>query len=120
MKDKEVTQIKDKETTQKKKKSTGKKVFKGTVFTILFIALIAMVAMGGVVLAMVKTAPDLDINAFLKLDEPSVLFDDSAKQMDEYITSERRTNISINNVPLILKDAFISIEDSRFDTHSWH
>lgn len=117
MKDKGSTQIKDKKTTPKKKKSTGKKVFKSLIFTILFIALIAMVAMGGVVLAMVKTAPDLDINEFLKLDEPSILYDNSSKYMDEYITSERRTNISINNVPIILKDAFISIEDSRFDTH---
>ena len=73
--------------------------------------------MGGVVLAMIKTAPNLDINEFLKLDEPSILYDDSQKYMDEYITSERRINISINKVPIILKDAFISIEDSRFDTH---
>ncbi|MBU3190939.1 transglycosylase domain-containing protein [Clostridium bowmanii] len=109
----------DKETTQKKKKKrTGKKVFKTLVFTILFIALITIVAMGGVVLAMIKTAPDLDINAFLKLDEPSILYDNSGKYMDEYITSEKRINISINNVPSILKDAFTSIEDSRFDTHS--
>ncbi|MGH4125321.1 MAG: transglycosylase domain-containing protein [Clostridium sp.] len=110
--------MKDKKTTpKKKKKSTGKKVFKSIFFAILFITIIAMVAMGGVVLAMIKTAPDLDINAFLKLDEPSILYDNSQKYMDEYITSERRTNISINNVPIILKDAFISIEDSRFDTH---
>ena len=117
MNNKETTQIKDKKTTPKKKKGTGKKVFKGVAFTILLISLIAIVAIGGVVLAMVKTSPDLDINAFLKLDEPSILYDDSQKYMDEYITSERRTNISIDKVPLILKDAFISIEDARFDTH---
>ncbi len=117
MKDKETTQMKHKKPAPKKKKSTSKKVFKGFVFTIFFVALIAMVAMGGVILAMVKTAPELDINEFLKLDEPSILYDNSSKYMDEYITSERRTNISINSVPIILKDAFISIEDSRFDTH---
>ncbi|MBZ9687588.1 transglycosylase domain-containing protein [Clostridium estertheticum] len=119
MKDKATTQNKDKKPAQKKKKkkSTGNKIFKSIVSTILFIALIAMVAMGGVVLAMVKTAPDLDINAFLKLDEPSILYDNSSKYMDEYITSERRTNLSINKVPLILQDAFISVEDSRFYTH---
>ncbi|GCD11382.1 transglycosylase domain-containing protein [Clostridium tagluense] len=109
--------MKDKKTTPKKKKSTGKKVFKSIFLTILSIALIAMVAIGGVVVAMVKTAPELDINEFLKLDEPSTLYDNSQKYMDEYITSERRTNISINKVPVVLKDAFISIEDSRFDTH---
>ena len=109
--------MKDTKATQTKKKGTGKKIFKSLVFTFLFIALIAIVAMGGVVLAMIKTAPDLDINAFLKLDEPSILYDNSQKYMDEYITSEKRINISINKVPTILKDSFISIEDSRFDTH---
>jgi len=47
MKDKVPTQMKDKKPIQKKKKSTGSKVFKSFVFTIMFIALIAMVAMGG-------------------------------------------------------------------------
>lgn len=108
--------MKNKKTT-KKKKGTGKKVFKSLLFTIMFIALIISVAMGGIVLAMIKTAPNLDINEFLKLDEPSILYDDSNKFMDEYITSERRINISINNVPVNLKDAFISIEDARFETH---
>jgi len=107
--------MKDTKATQTKKKGTGKKIFKSLVFTFLFIALIAIVAMGGVVLAMIKTAPDLDINAFLKLDEPSILYDKSQKYMDEYITSEKRINILINKVPIILKDAFISIEDSRFN-----
>ena len=103
----------------KKKKGTWKKVFKTILFTILFVALIISVAMGGVVLAMIKTAPGLDINEFLKLDEPSILYDDSERFMDEYITSERRINISINNnkFPANLKHAFISIEDSRFETH---
>ena len=108
--------MKNKKTT-KKKKGTGKKVFKSLLFTLLFIALIISVAMGGVALAMIKTAPSLDINEFLKLDQPSMLLDDSEKFMDEYITSERRINISITDVPIKLKDSFISIEDSRFETH---
>lgn len=107
----------NKKATPKKKKVTRKKVFKNLAFAILFIVLITSVAMGGIVLAMVKTAPILDINEFLKLDEVSTLFDGSGKFMDENITPERRINISINKVPSILKDAFISIEDSRFETH---
>ena len=117
MKDKETTQNHDKKKSTTNKKVNGKKVFKNIAFTILLLALIAMVAVGGVVLAMVKTAPDLDINAFLKLDEPSILYDNSQKYMDEYITSEKRTNLSINKVPLFIQDAFISIEDARFYTH---
>jgi penicillin-binding protein 1A len=107
-----------KPTTQKKKKGTGKKVIKSFIFAFLLIFLIASVATGGVVLAMIKTAPSLDINEFLKLDEITTLYDSTGKLMDENIASERRINIIISNVPVTLQDAFISIEDSRFKTHS--
>jgi penicillin-binding protein 1A len=109
--------MKNKTTTEKKKKGTGKKVFKNFIFAILLIVLIVSVAIGGVVLAIIKTAPSLDINEFLKLDEPSILYDSSQKVMDENIAPERRINISITKVPQTLQDAFISIEDSRFETH---
>lgn len=106
-----------KETSQKSKKRTGKHVFKNLGFTMLIITLIISVAIGGVVLAMIKTAPSLDINEFLKLDEITVLLDDSGKSMDEYVNSQRRINVPISDVPVNLQDAFISIEDSRFETH---
>ncbi|MGK0467775.1 transglycosylase domain-containing protein [Clostridium sp.] len=104
-------------TTQKKKKVNGWKIFRTIIFTIFFMTLIISVAVGGVVLAMVKTAPSLDINEFLKLDSPSIILDDKGKKIDEYITSERRVNISIDDVPTTLSDAFISIEDFRFYDH---
>jgi len=105
------------EITKKKKKGTGKKVFKNLVFTILILGLIASVAIGGIILAMVKTAPTLDINEFLKLDEITTLLDNSGNSMDEYVLSERRINVPISKVPIKLQDAFISIEDTRFETH---
>ena len=104
-------------TTQKKKKVNGWKVFRTIIFTIFFMTLIISVAVGGVVLAMVKTAPSLDINEFLKLDSPSIILDDKGTKIDEYITSERRVNISIDDVPATLSEAFISIEDFRFYEH---
>ncbi|MBW9152707.1 transglycosylase domain-containing protein [Clostridium estertheticum] len=106
-----------KETSQKKKKKAGKHVFKKLIFTILIIALTISVAIGGVVLAMIKTAPSLNINEFLKLDEITVLLDDSGKLMDEYVISQRRINVPISDVPVNLQEAFISIEDFRFATH---
>lgn len=109
--------MKNKKPTKKNKKGTGKRVFKSFVFAILLIVLVVSVATGGAVLAMIKTAPSLDINEFLKLDELSTLYDSSEKLMDENIAPERRINISIAKVPKILQDAFISIEDSRFLTH---
>ena len=108
----------DKEaTSQKRKKTTGKHVFKKLVFAILIIVLMLSVAMVGVIFAMIKTAPVLDINKFLKLDEITELLDDSGKHMDEYVVSQRRINLPISDVPVNLQEAFISIEDFRFETH---
>jgi len=105
------------ETNKKKKKVTGKNFFKNLVFSILILGLIASVAIGGVILAMIKTAPIIDINEFLKLDEITTLLDNAGNTMDEYVLSERRINVPISKVPITLQDAFISIEDSRFETH---
>lgn len=105
------------EHNKKKKKETEKHVFRTLVFTFLIIALVSSVVIGGAVLAMIKTAPILDINEFLKLDEITILLDDSGKTMDEYVISQRRINVPINKVPVILQDSFISIEDVRFETH---
>ncbi|MBU3092942.1 PBP1A family penicillin-binding protein [Clostridium sp. CF011] len=105
------------EPNKKKKKETEKHVFRTLVFTFLIIALVSSVVIGGAVLAMIKTAPILDINEFLKLDEITMLLDDSGKTMDEYVISQRRINVPINKVPVILQDSFISIEDVRFQTH---
>jgi len=109
--------MKKEKATHKKNKITGKKVFKTLFLTFVIIALVATVAIGGVVLAMVKTTPSLDINEFLKLDEITVLVDNSGKSMDEYVVAERRINVPIAKVPKDLQDAFISIEDVRFETH---
>ena len=104
-------------TIQKKEKRTKIHIFKNIAFTALIIGLITCVALGGVILAMIKTAPVLDINQFLKLDEITTLLDSSKNVMDEYVISQRRINVPISKVPIKLQDAFISIEDSRFETH---
>lgn len=102
---------------KKKKKSKSKKIFK-VVFTILlFLFLFTGITFAGVILAIIKTAPALDINAILSLNEVSVIYDNKGNYMDNVPTDERRSIISINDMPENLKNAFISIEDERFREH---
>ena len=74
-------------------------------------------------LAIIKTAPPLDINQILDLNQTSVIYDDKGNPMDDVITTDengqvvKRTNVSLKDTSPYLGQAFIAIEDQRFRTH---
>ena len=105
---------------KKKKKNKSKlgKVFKYLIITFISLGLIASVAFAGIVLAMIKTTPALDLNSILTLDEPTVLYDSKGQLMDEAPTLLKRESVSMKEIPNNLKYAFISIEDERFESHN--
>lgn len=105
------------ETPKPKKKKSKHKVIKIIVLSILSFIILSGVALSGVILAIINTSPKLDVNQILSLNETSKLYDSDGKLMDNVVTDEIRTSISINDMPENLKDAFKSIEDERFDTH---
>lgn len=104
-----------KKNVKKKKKH---KVLKTVLFVLLSIVMIGAFSMAGMVLAIIKTAPALNVNDILSLSEPSSLFDDTGKFMDNVVTDEKRTIISSKDMPLNLKNAFVAIEDERFYSHN--
>ncbi|MFT8314206.1 MAG: PBP1A family penicillin-binding protein [Clostridium sp.] len=114
------TTTKNKKNTKiKKKKNPVIRAFKIFFITLLCAIIIGSVAGVGIVLAMIKTAPALDVNGtILNLDQPSVLYDDKNQVMDTVITTQRRTVVNLDSVPSNLSHAFISIEDERFYSHN--
>lgn len=102
----------------KKKKKNRRKIIKTTIISLFLVFLFASVALLGVGLAMIKTAPPLDVNKVLSLNEPSVIFDDKEKLMDTVVSDTSRTLVFYKDVPNNLINAFISIEDERFKTHN--
>lgn len=103
--------------TKKKKNRLGK-IIKYFIITIVSICLLSSVAFGGIVLAMIKTAPALDLNSILVLDQPSILYDNKGQPMDEAPTLVKREVVAYKDIPENLKNAFISIEDERFESHN--
>lgn len=107
------TEVKKKKPVKKKKR----KFFK-ILYILLLLIILSTVAVGsGIFLAVIKTAPKLEVNNFLKVRETSILYDNSGQKMDEYISEQRRIVITLDKAPENLKDAFISIEDERFRLH---
>lgn len=102
----------------KKKKNPVVKALKIFFISLLCIIVIVSVACLGIGLAMIKTAPVLDVNGtILNLDQPSVLYDDKNQVMDTVITTQKRTIVHMDSIPPNLAHAFVSIEDERFYNH---
>ncbi len=82
----------------KKKKKRKSSAFKIILNVFLSIFLVAGVAFGGIVFAMIKTAPPLNVQQVLTFDEPSILYDDKGQYMDKVITNEQRIVVDYKNV----------------------
>jgi len=115
----QATLSKDKSVSKKskKKQSKYKKVIKGIFLTILITCLLVGVVLFGYVFAVIKNTPELDVNKVLSLSEPSALYDDAGEFIDNLPTEQNRTIIEYDQIPEVLRHAYIAIEDERFMTH---
>ena len=112
---------KDNEINTKKTKSENTKIknfLKMFLIFIIITSLVGIVTISGFVSAIIKTSPPLSIEAVKDLDQASQLFDATGEFMDEVLTSEKRYVIPLEEMPLNVRNAFISIEDERFYEHS--
>ena len=112
---------KDNEINTKKTKSENTKIknfLKMFLIFIIITSLVGIVTISGFVFAIIKTSPPLSIEAVKDLDQASQLFDATGEFMDEVLTSEKRYVIPLEEMPLNVRNAFISIEDERFYEHS--
>ncbi|MCY9264245.1 PBP1A family penicillin-binding protein [Bacillus haynesii] len=97
----------------KKKKKAG--LFKKILLSILIIGVIGLIAGGVTFAVMVADSPSLD-EAKLKTPYSSTIYDKNGKEIAE-IGSEKRTYVSIKDIPDSVKNAFLATEDARFYDH---
>ncbi|WP_307891829.1 PBP1A family penicillin-binding protein [Bacillus swezeyi] len=100
-------------TKPKKKKKAG--LFKKILLSILIVGVIGLIAGGVTFAVMVADAPSLD-EAKLKTPYSSTIYDKNGKEIAE-IGSEKRTYVSIKDIPDSVKNAFLATEDARFYDH---
>ena len=95
-------------------------IIKFIMLTLISFIVIGSVSGIGVISAIIKAAPALNINQILNLNETSVIYDDQGNPMDNVITTDesgsvvKRTDVSLNETSPYLGSAFIAIEDQRF------
>ena len=86
------------------------------------LALCACLALFGVLVGIAKayvdTAPTLDLAALDAQDKTSFIYDSKGNLITDYKGTEDRIMVSIDEIPKMLQNAFIAVEDARFYEHN--
>lgn len=96
-------------------------VFTSLKMMVLAFIVVGFIGMGlvlGVVKAYVETTPTLDVAQLTISDYTSYLYDMNGDLISSIADVEYRDWVDIENIPDMLKNAFISVEDVRFYKHS--
>ncbi|SHK04648.1 penicillin-binding protein 1A [Hathewaya proteolytica DSM 3090] len=101
-----------------KKRNRKKRVLKIVLISFLIFFAAVFIIGGAIFLGIAKTAPDVDLKVICTFNEPSKFYDDKGVLIDEYLTTEQREPVSYNNIPKLLRESFIAIEDERFESHN--
>lgn len=111
--------LKNKTTKKKKAKKRRKVIFRVTLLLVLVAIIIVGGAVFGMVMGIIKNAPEIDpTNVLSTLTESSVIVDENGNVIEQiHDPNENREIVPLNQIPKYLQDAFIAIEDHRFEDH---
>lgn len=105
--------------TTKKKKKKSIAALK-IILLLLFVAIIIIGgSVAGMVIGIVKNAPEIDpLNVLGTLSESSVIVDESGNIIEQiHDPNENREIVKLSDIPEHLQNAFVAIEDQRFEKH---
>ncbi|MBR3018696.1 MAG: transglycosylase domain-containing protein [Clostridia bacterium] len=92
--------------------------FRALILLVLIFMLAGAGAVVGIAKAYMETAPTLDLTAIDDQAQTSFIYDASGNLITDYKGTENRIMVSIDTMPMILRNAFVAVEDARFYTHN--
>lgn len=101
---------------ERTKNKKGKKVLYTVFIALLFLSVVGMLGICGFMLYIVESAPKFDTSK-LNEKESTIIYDKDGKEFAR-LGTEMRENVTYDQLPDVLVDALISIEDSRFFEHN--
>ena len=93
-------------------------VIKIAVALVLIMATSGLGVIQGIANAYVDTTPELDLTKIENQDETSFIYDGNGNMVTSFIGLENRISASLDEIPDLLKSAFVAVEDERFYTHN--
>ncbi len=119
MSEKKPTTQQNQDTGKKKKKSKKMNILKTILIACIIIGFIGGGAAAGFVLNIIKDADPIDAtNLYDLLDVSSFVLDSQGQVIEKIQTNELRIIIDYEDMPVIVRNAFIAIEDERFWSHN--
>ncbi|WP_326908581.1 transglycosylase domain-containing protein [Sedimentibacter sp. MB31-C6] len=108
-----------KKSKKKKRKKKKNVILRVSLLLILTAIIIAGGAVAGMVIGIMKSAPEIDTtNVLTTLTESSVIVDENGSIIEQiHDPNENREIIPLEEIPEYLQNAFIAIEDHRFEDH---
>lgn len=102
------------------KKKKRYRINKARIATLLVsVVVVSGLIVGGLTVSVVMTSPSIEPdNIYTLLAENSVLYDDQGNSIESLTSEGLRTNITYDQLPEDLTDAFIAIEDKTFEEHN--
>lgn len=91
-------------------------IFKVIVFTLIAACIIGAGIVLGVLNDIIQDTDTLDVSELKVLKLTSVIYDKNGEQI-QALSEENRFMVSYDEIPQCVRDAVISIEDERFETH---
>ncbi len=98
------------------KNKSGRKILYTLFIALLFACIVGLLGVGAFMVYIVQSAPKFDVSK-LNEKESTIVYDKNGKEFAR-LGTEMRENVTYDQLPDILVDALISIEDSRFFEHN--
>lgn len=94
-------------------------IFRIFIFALLFIAVVGIAAGIGALKGVLDSAPEISVEDVMPEGYKSFIYDKNGNLMTElYQPETNRIPVKIENIPDVLQNAFIALEDSRFREHN--
>lgn len=100
----------------KQKKGTGKLIFNSVIYFTISLLLFSVILGGFAISRIVAESPEVDIEKINSYEPTKIL--DNQGNFVAYLGGELRENITYNDLPQVVVDAFLAVEDSRYETHN--
>ncbi|HBM80290.1 MAG TPA: hypothetical protein DD426_05555, partial [Clostridiaceae bacterium] len=107
-----------KQNTIRKRKKKKFKAWKVVLVVMILAILTAIGAGAGMVFAIINTAPSINIDDFANLVQSTKIYDKDGNEIESLHGEENRTYVPLSKIKKYTQDAFIAIEDERFNEHS--
>lgn len=108
-----------KQNNQKIKKQfpkSAKLIFNSVVYFIISLFLFSLILGGYGISRIIAESPEVDIEKINSYEPTKIL--DNEGNFISYLGGELRENITYNDLPQVVIDAFLAVEDSRYETHN--